>query len=1114
MVLHAENFLAIRTIHPRTPWRFGTRVVIEKPASSAELDYRDLLSEANECFFHREFTVALERYLELRQKITIQSHPELPITNGLLHGLVLDAAIIDPDRIIEFSRRLIAATPSGAAVVLPADDRRLFSVTEVVPNPALAKFAQLAVDPGFTLTEGIDKKREAARRLLAAGRTDEAQRIYQGEAKRAASQGDLHIAADLLAENAAVLATYAEDGPENSRHIATLFQQAADIYATLGNETAVDAMRENLVLLRSDRQQPPEIHFDGPRQLPKPLDDRVFKVPDGDNLNTTASLVARSVPLDDAARTVGVLTSGETRVLSLDVNAWKDSVVGGLLDNRRTATTLEQLRIDDVVGPTFVAYLTHLYFYTLTLAIGDSYAALGQHQQAINYYTSVLSYPWLNADIEGSDLWRRIASTQIKWADELFRRGLPASAKPHYEQIVTLPFAVPAASPLYQPAAFSTCRTQALEVVKQLLGQPSAAVNPKLAELVTCAARQLLKIDAGLNVLGLADDYAPVLRFSYLQSAANYLADNAIQAERTFIQFRTQAEQQKFERIQLENAVALNEAAVAVEQKRLDDAALEVQAAQRTRALTQLRTANAQANLNDWNTIGAELASVNAALAWASNAANDQDITYTNVRYHGESHDYSGDVEDFFDTVGEVREWLNFDIQQNRLQRQVSEAAAEVAIATVREQQSMVRLQVQQLNAQLAATRLEGSQEVLEYAENRMFDEDLWFRLAGDMQDLARGYLDMAIEAAYVMERAYELEFDRDLHRIRLDYGVGGPDALLGGDHLKQDIASFALDYIQHAQKQNPIRVAISMREEFPQAFDTFQRTGAMEFRTDLEIFDRRYPGTWKRKIKRVEAFVEGLIPPTGISGVLQHAGVSTEWRNGPGGWFKHNRIVPEESMILSSYQFRRDYAVLTPREEVLTLFENLGPQGNWKLIVWPSANDVDFESISDVTLVVYLDGDTDAALETHTRALYGTSGGRSFIRSARLHEPDEYFQLDRDRSLSFHVRTADLPAWVTAAELTALTVRLLSAPGAAPLGSRTLTITRASDAAVVTAATDANGVLASDPTTMAPFDAWLHDPLTDTYTIAFANGDDLTAIIDVQLAMSYRFVYRADPGV
>ena len=53
-------------------------MAVADPASATERDYRDLLSEANLNFFHREYSIALQNYLALRQKILEQSHPEMP----------------------------------------------------------------------------------------------------------------------------------------------------------------------------------------------------------------------------------------------------------------------------------------------------------------------------------------------------------------------------------------------------------------------------------------------------------------------------------------------------------------------------------------------------------------------------------------------------------------------------------------------------------------------------------------------------------------------------------------------------------------------------------------------------------------------------------------------------------------------------------------------------------------------------------------------------------------------------------------------------------------------------------------------------------------------------
>ncbi len=77
-----ENFLVLRRLHPRVSHARKSRLEIESPESSLELEYRDLLTEANESYFQREYTIALSKYLELRHQIFLQSHPEMPPVPG------------------------------------------------------------------------------------------------------------------------------------------------------------------------------------------------------------------------------------------------------------------------------------------------------------------------------------------------------------------------------------------------------------------------------------------------------------------------------------------------------------------------------------------------------------------------------------------------------------------------------------------------------------------------------------------------------------------------------------------------------------------------------------------------------------------------------------------------------------------------------------------------------------------------------------------------------------------------------------------------------------------------------------------------------------------------
>ena len=122
-------------------------------------------------------------------------------------------------------------------------------------------------------------------------------------------------------------------------------------------------------------------------------------------------------------------------------------------------------------------------------------------------------------------------------------------------------------------------------------------------------------------------------RFKYLQSAANNLADNAIQVERTFVNFRATAESQKLERLQLENTVDLNRAALDVENKKLEDLDLEkIIAARQGLEYTQLRkTCRRERRRVEEEGLGSWRRS-NEALTWMSHAASDTEINYKGVK--------------------------------------------------------------------------------------------------------------------------------------------------------------------------------------------------------------------------------------------------------------------------------------------------------------------------------------------------------------------------------------------------------------------------------------------------------------------------------------------------
>ncbi len=225
-----ENFVAVRALLPRASLTRPSRTAVAAPSSAAEVTYQELLSEANTSFFQREFGVALDGYLNLREKMLVESHPELPSTAGISFILGDAVRTVDPGRLVELSRQMAVRTPPGDPVVLATPSKALVDpVTQA--NPALGRFSQLSLDPGRLATGQVGAA-GVARQQLAAGAYVAAMATYQTAGDQAMARGDLREAADLTAERAAMRATYAAGTarPDALKTATLEFAQAASLY--------------------------------------------------------------------------------------------------------------------------------------------------------------------------------------------------------------------------------------------------------------------------------------------------------------------------------------------------------------------------------------------------------------------------------------------------------------------------------------------------------------------------------------------------------------------------------------------------------------------------------------------------------------------------------------------------------------------------------------------------------------------------------------------------------------------------------------------------------------------------------------------------------------------
>ena len=72
------------------------------------------------------------------------------------------------------------------------------------------------------------------------------------------------------------------------------------------------------------------------------------------------------------------------------------------------------------------------------------------------------------------------------------------------------------------------------------------------------------------------------------------------------------------------------------------------------------------------------------------------------------------------------------------------------------------------------------------------------------------------------------------------------------------------------------MKQSISLASRYGYLFETqLRKTGSMTFETTLDDFDSVYPGTYEGRIQRVDVSVQGIVPPTGVSGTLSNNGIS-----------------------------------------------------------------------------------------------------------------------------------------------------------------------------------------------------------------------------------------------
>lgn len=804
--------------------------------------------------------------------------------------------------------------------------------------------------------------------------------------------------------------------------------------------------------------------------------------------------------------------------------AWKDgarpaaqTLIDSVFRPRVTARTLAELAIVIADESQVNAYLTHIYAFVIPQGLGDCHSQLGDYELAQSLYLQAAQYSYVNQALEVPALWARLASNIQRWGDSLYRLESIDDCQAVYARLLTRDGAAANDSPLYSLPVFAGPAADARKLIAALSDPGSVSVDPGIAHPLLVVWARWQNLLAGLDFFGTT--FTPILTFEYLQQTATVFAQQAVQAEREYVDFQSRSEAEAATRRELQSAAITARQAADAQRELWAAARSETAAANASVSLAQQRITEAQTDRNQyavdgyWQYVSASIAAAHGAHSdWYGNEIRGLAANMESGSWHG---DY-GKLAAAATLLGGQK---SYEYQLQRLQDAINDAQATLPIVQQQAAAAQHRENAAKYQYEAAQTRAGLAQDALNAFDNAVFTPEVWARMARVMRDLSQDYQDWAIRTAKLMERAYNFENDDDAHVIRSAYpGVTGADNLFGSDFLLRDIQSFSYRFIANQRARlSQLKDVISLANQYPFDFYRLQQTGQMRFETTLHDADVRHPGFYGQRIAGIELEVVGLLPPEGVHGTLRAGGLS-RYRTADGK--ERTRIHTVDTLALSEYTMRNDAFVFRVDPRVHGLFEGHGVATTWLLDLPRRSNNLDYRLLTDVRLVLYYSAFYSPALHDAVLGAPPSPGEMVHTRSLMLRYdfPEVWYTLLDSGQADFTVDPSLLPRNETSFTTQQVAVQLLGGDGV-DVGGVPITLTPPGKAAAAVS-TDAGG-RAQSATAGSPLAAQLGGAVLGPWHIAVRppagspllgpDGKlDAGKLDNVALLLQYQFAWPA----
>lgn len=860
----------------------------------------------------------------------------------------------------------------------------------------------------------------------------------------------------------------------------------------------------------------------------------------------SSSLHLQNLPIDQfptlpisvlPRRQVGLITGTGTsfsvKTVQWAANSSPDiaSIKSNLYAPHITAASLPDALTNAVSLWERAALLPHYYYYVIPLALAECYQAMGDYANAEICYLQAAGYAYINTAIEGPYVWVRLASLYCDWGNSVYKQGDTVTAATIYGNVLLPGSPTAPSAPLYTLTGLATAANIAKTLIPQLATLATNGVSGLNADDTSIASVLLqiyakgIQINGGLDYWGNYSATTPIWTFSYLQQVAINFAQLALGAEQNMVNYWSQADQATLTSTELTNQAAQANGQVSAAQQQLTVAKDQAQTYQDAATLAQTRSTDASQSASEYALTNSH-AIVLQAMAGMVSSGDVSDANSFNLT----EGDFN--VGDMIDQSPGVQGPASLQFQADRFSQEYqvdsldrTKKEMQQALTQAQDELKAANAQVTAANVNLGVASLEatGAAQTLGVFNSDIFSPQLWRAMGDFVEAIYERYLDMALRAAKSMQQAYNFENDTTLNYIKNSY-QGVEEDLLAADSLMADIQSFTDDLVSSTRgKKQLVKIAISLATNYGYLFETqLRKTGTMAFETTLDDFDSVFPGSYQGRIRSVTVDVQGIVPPSGISGSLTNGGISV-YRlpsdTATSTTSSKIRLQNSDTLVLSDYNPTQDGLLDSSDGNQMGIFEGAGVASSWTLSLPRSLNDIDYGTLTDVVLTFLYETRYDPQLvPTVLAQLAGRPGYYDRERSIPLAwlYPDLFYAFAGTGTLTLTLAVADFPLNQTLPIVTAVSLLVAMTTGTSAQGI-TISLT-APGKTSLSGVTDSSGTISSQGTGSSwagvtggtALGIWTIN-LTAAGNPALAPGGklNLSALINLVLVLDYSFTPR-----